>query len=160
MSTTEENNNNVEGNPETVNLCGHEINKCFGYILFGIAAIAGIFFTISSLIPGIVTGNAISVVFIIIGNLLVVVSPIFLHGVDGLIGKMKDPSRITISSLYVISIIFNVIAIIFFKMFLKIIALIVMEVLLVLYVLSYFPAVYESLKNCFNKNDEKSAPIV
>lgn len=150
----------VESEPDTVDCCGCQLSKCQRYVLFGIFAVVGIGMSLGSIFTGF-TGNTKSVILVTIGNILVIVSTFFLNGFREQLAKMMNPIRASISVGYIAIIVMSLLSVLLtWNKVIVIILFIAQEAFMVLYILSYFPALNKCLKDCCcGGKDDKSAPM-
>ena len=151
---------------DTLEFCCWRFTKCERYIGFLICLIVGVFLIISSMV-GSFGGSVGSIIQVTVGNILVIISTVFLNGTKVMWEKMTAPDRIIISILYLASIGFTIAAVALgLSTFWMVLAICLQTVFMIMYVLSYFPGVREWFLGCLKScccpkgNSETSAPIV
>lgn len=140
--------------------------KCARYSLFGVCLFIGVILVVTSFIDAIGQGKGGAAAMVICGNILVILSTLFLYGPKKLLESVKAADRIIISIAYLVVIVLSVLAVLIdWGSFFKFIILGAECVLMILYVLSYFPKIRDCIVNCFKnccckKDGGASSPMV
>lgn len=126
--------------------------KCARYSLFGVCLGVGLILVVTSIFEAMDDKNGAAIASVVIGNILVILSTGFLYGPKKLIASFKEIDRIFIAIGYLASIVLTIVAVVLdWDNFFLFIFLAAECVLMVFYILSYFPKIRECICGCCKK---------
>ena len=132
---------------------------CARWSLFIVFLVFGIVLVVTSIFKAF-GGTGSAVAMVIIGNIMIICSLIFLKGPRKFFESLKAPDRLIVSVCYLLSLVGYIIFVIIDKLdFLKFLFLALLIVSGCYYIISYFPKVRACLCKCCNKNGADSTPL-